>query len=61
MRKGGKQELNRACIKAYEDLEYFESSAGVRSRIADKYRAVWAAYDNAFKIVYGEEPKYENK
>lgn len=56
-----KQKLNKACIKAYEDLEYFESSAGIRSRIADKYRAVWPAYDNAFKIVYGEEPKYESK
>ena len=56
-----KQKLNKACIKAYEDLEYFESSAGVRSRIADKYRAVWAAYDNAFRIVYGKESNYENK
>lgn len=61
MRKDGKQELNEKCVKAYEDLELMEATYGIISELANKYRAVWVAYDNAFRIVYGEAPKYESK
>ena len=61
MRKSGKQELKENCKEAWEMLRFTTSYYGADSAETCTCRARWAAYAEAYFIVYGEVLDYEGK
>lgn len=56
-----KEKLRKEIKGAWNDLRYAEDNDMVDSKDAIYFRGVYDGLVMAWDILYGEEPKYENK